>query len=63
LEFAFGENDRTAFSDFAIDNMAFKKRVGAYYILYSIYVTELIRFRSEALTIIDEIDGYLTPQK
>lgn len=61
LEFAFGENDRTAFSDYAIDNMGFKKRVGAYYILYDIYVAELLRFRSEALTIIDEIDGYLTP--
>jgi len=43
--------------------MAFKKRVGAYYILYDIYVSELIRFRSEALKIIDEIDGYLNPQK
>lgn len=61
LEFAFGENDRTAFSDYAIDNKTFKKRVGAYYILYDIYVSELLRFRSEAQTIIEEIDSYLTP--
>jgi hypothetical protein len=63
LEWSIGRYNGASFYTFAHGNDTFKKRVGAYRVLFKIYVFELQSFREEATQLVEEIDNYLIGQE